>query len=196
MKALVALLVMLSPALAWTHENHPPVSDIINKSPVSLATMVALEEFHDTNLGSVWGWDSQQVGDEAASRILYVDAVQAVSVAKYDCHFHSHGSENEAHCHAEGSESVALTSPSTLVFSKDQLLVALASAMDIFNRKVSTVENITQIKTWQNGELIYFNLNYQTGTTGGASYYMCHIHQGADIDCHRSLNPGPQEPAF
>ncbi|KYG66174.1 hypothetical protein AZI86_03695 [Bdellovibrio bacteriovorus] len=196
MKTFIALLVVLSPVLGWTHENHSPVSDIINKSPVSLATVAALTDFHDANLGAVWGWNSQLAQDDVTSNILHIDSTAAAAVAKYDCHFHSHGSENEAHCHNEGVASSSLAAPSSVHFSTEDLVTALTSALDIFNRKVSAVENLTAIKTWQSAEQIFVHLNYQAGTSNGVSYYMCHIHHGAEIDCHRSLNPGPQEPVF
>lgn len=196
MKAFITLLVVLSPVLGWAHQDHSPVSDIINKSAVSLATVTALTDFHDANLGTVWGWNSQLSQDEAASRILHIDSNKAVAIASYDCHFHSHGSENEAHCHDEGVAPSSLSAPASLHFSTDDLVTALTSAMDIFNRKVSAVENLTAIKAWHSGDQMFFNFNYQAGSSTGASYYMCHVHHGADIDCHRSLNPGPNEPVF
>ncbi len=197
MKLIATLLLAALPSLSFAHDHdHGSTPEIIAKSPLAQATAAALELFESAPKGSLYSFKSGYALDEVASEVLYIDNGAALRLSKYDCHFHLHGNEQEAHCHDVIDEASNSTPPTSLKFAVDDFVTSLAGALDIFARKVAPIETVTQLKMWQAADAMYVNLNFENAGTTGSSYYMCHIHGGAEIDCHRSLKPGPQEPAF
>ncbi|KYG70400.1 hypothetical protein AZI85_00120 [Bdellovibrio bacteriovorus] len=190
---LISVIFAFAPA-ALAHDHTTDLS-ILNRSKVGAATAEALEMFETSGAGLLWTFQTESVNDEALSKIYFVTE-NTVKSASYDCHFHAHGDEQQAHCH-EGGElnNVPSTAPA-LSFNVDAYLEGLASSMDVFERKISSLDNLTSIKMWQNTTEMFVTLSSSVNGVEAKAHFMCHIHAGTEIDCHRSRNAGPGEPSF
>ncbi|WP_413568798.1 hypothetical protein ACLWBD_14980 [Bdellovibrio sp. HCB117] len=190
---LISLIFAFTPA-TFAHDHTTDLS-ILKRSKVSAATVEALEMFETSGAGLLWSFQTETFDDEAASKIYFV-AENAVKSASYDCHFHSQDGEHHAHCH-EGAElnNTPSTAPS-LSFNVDAYLEGLASSMDVFERKISSLDSLASIKMWQNATEMFVTLSSLVNGVETKAHFMCHIHAGTEIDCHRSRNAGPGEPSF
>lgn len=194
MKLFALIFALTLPGIAMAHEHQHGSSDILQQSPVTAATLASLELFESAHKGEIYAFQSTPELDDVGSQILYVNN-GALRLSKYDCHFHSHGDHQYAHCHDMIDESSPLVPPASMSFEVDRFIAALSNAADIFARKVAPLSELTTVKMWQSGHEMFVNMNYKKAGQESSAYFMCHVH-GSHIDCHRSLNPGPQEPAF
>ncbi|WP_374075513.1 hypothetical protein [Bdellovibrio bacteriovorus] len=192
---LVAIVAFAVPAFSHEHD-HSDDHSILTKSRVTLATATSLEMFEDGQIGQLWGFETLKADDEASAKILYIDQNNTGRISGYDCHFHSHGGADEAHCHDAAELGTVAAPTDALTFQVDAFLESLVSALDTFERKIAPVEKITAVKMWQYSDMIHTSFTHEAATGKVQSHFMCHIHDGIHIDCHRSRNPGPQEPKF
>lgn len=201
MKNLILTLVLaatpLSSFAAGEHDHdHDHGSEILEQSAVTLGTLSVLENFESLNQGAVLAFETTLNDAETATTLHYQNSLNAVAAAGYDCHFHAHGDHQHAHCHGPADLGVVRDSSAPAVFGIDQLLESLNFSADIFSRKVAAISSITAVKMWQVSEEVYVSLTYTAADSSSQkSHYMCHVH-GDHFDCHRSRNPGPQEPAL
>ncbi|KHD89097.1 MAG: hypothetical protein OM95_04490 [Bdellovibrio sp. ArHS] len=192
-KLLISIILIFSP-LVFAHD-HTTDLGILNRSKVGAATAAALEMFETSGIGLIYSFQTESVQEDATAKIYYV-AQNTVKSASYDCHFHTHDNVQEAHCH-EGPELPSMPSSApSLSFNVDSFLEALASSLDIFERKVSSLDNLRAIKMWQATSEMSVALTSVLNGVESKSYFMCHIHSGSEIDCHRTRNAGPDEPSF
>lgn len=192
MKQILLSILFVLPLSVTASEDHGADSQLLGNSPVTASVVAALEMFEESAAGTPLALQAR--GDESASavKLNYADNQLTVHSVGYDCHSHNHDGHHEAHCHA-----VELTHPGAVApapqFDADQLLSSLELSADIFSRKVAPLQALTQVKMWQTGDSIWATLTYVKDSVENKSHFMCHVH-GAHFDCHRTRNPGPQEP--
>ncbi len=193
----LALMASTSSLAAGVHDhNHDHGSETLEQSLVTLGTLSALENFESLNQGPVLAFETTLNDDETATTLHYQNSANTVVAAGYDCHFHTHGDHQDAHCHGPADLGVVRDSSTPAVFGVDQLLQSLNFSADIFSRKVSAMNTVSAVKMWQVSNEVYVSLTYTAADSSSQkSHFMCHVH-GDHFDCHRSRNPGPQEPAL
>ncbi|WP_157865725.1 hypothetical protein AB1A81_15440 [Bdellovibrio bacteriovorus] len=195
MKFILSILLAL-PVSAFAHEHdHDHGNTILNQSPVTLASVAALELFETGNIGKLVGFQTFKADDEAAVKLTYMDNSGTARVVGYDCHLHAHGDAQEAHCHDSADLGVIDTPANDVSFGVDEFTASLTYSADIFSRKIAPLSQITNVKMWQTGGNIWATLTHDAGAGEVKSHFMCHVH-GDHFDCHRSRNPGPNEPRY
>lgn len=192
MKRILTSILFVLPLSVVAHEGPGSDSHLLRTSPVTAAVAAALEMFEESSAGTPIAFHAQ--GKEASSKmkVSYVDSHQILRSIGYDCDLHSSDDHFESHCTATElthTDSVNLVPQ----FDVDEFLASLEMSADIFSRKVAPLQSLTQVKMWQSGDLIWATLTYVKESVEGKSHYMCHVH-GENFDCHRSRNPGPDEP--
>jgi|GEM_PF-1891565 len=196
MKTALFTAVLAFAVSSFAHE-HEADSSILAKSRIGTAAAASLEMFETTSNGTLWSLTAAVDEDEVLGKILYVNPQSSVHVAEFDCHFHSHGGREEAHCHDGAETPVSLQPPASLAFDTvDAYTDSLINALDVFERKVSASQNITAMKMWQHDDEINVSLKYQAAQGPAEAYFMCHLHNGVHIDCHRTRSAGANEPSF
>lgn len=197
LSAVLALSIPITSSAQSEHDHdHGGDNALLAKSRVSMAAATALEVFEHSQAGSLWAFKTTKELDDAPTKVLYVDNNQSARAIEYDCHFHAHGSAEEAHCQDLADEAVAISAPAQLTFEVDAYLAALTSALDTVERKITPLTHLTSLKMWQAADLMYVTVTHDAGAGSVSSHFSCHIHGGTDIDCHRSKNVGPSEPSL
>lgn len=192
MKKLVLSLLFALPSAAWSHEHG---SSLLGKSPVTAASVAALELFESGNIGGLIGFQTFSSVDESAVKLTYIDENTTTRVVGYDCHFHPHGDEFESHCHDSADLGIVESAENVVQWGADEFISSLEYSVDIFARKIAPLSEITGAKMWQTAGDIWVTLTHNSSGQEIKSHFMCHMH-GNHFDCHRSRSPGPHEPRY
>ncbi|UXR64290.1 hypothetical protein EZJ49_14575 [Bdellovibrio bacteriovorus] len=194
MKKIVLSLLIILPSVSWSHD-HNHDANLLGKSPVTAASVAALELFESGNIGGLIGFQTFFSGNESAVKLTYQDESSTTRVVGYDCHFHAHDDEFESHCHDSADLGIIDSAENNIQWGADEFIAALSYSADIFSRKIAPLPEITGVKMWQTHGDIWVSLSHLSANAEVKSHFMCHMH-GDHFDCHRSRNPGPHEPRY
>ena len=186
-KLVFGFLLCASSAFASGDHDHGDHQEIISRSSLAQALVMAVEEYSSTPQASpILALESKSAEDGNEALIYSPAGEQKIIATAYHCH--------ADYCHEEDQLGPVAYNYGTLAFDLEAFEESLAQTLDIFERKVSPLTSITEIKLWQVFDQIEVRYNYadNAGLTQ-SSYYMCHVH-GSHFDCHRKRNPGIHEP--
>jgi len=192
-------------------DHHMPKNGLLNKAPVVLAGIVAMEEFkgsfeaNGAKLGSeLVGFNSKKVEEDAAVNVFNIPEANRLREANYDCHFHSNdkGRVEAAHCHDDGASEARDYAATQGSFSVEEFRQAAESAVRLFEKSLANPASIEEAKLWRSHQgreaNIQVKLAWRTPDgTAVTNFLYCHEHrhgEKTEIDCHRQRNAGPNQP--
>jgi hypothetical protein len=209
-KIFLSALFFTLPLSASAHDDEHN-EGALNKSPVILAGITALEDFKASfeasgkTLGSeLVGFVSKQADNDAEASVFNIPETNRLQDANYDCHFHlgEDGHAEDAHCHTLASSQTRDYFAAQGSFSVGDFRKAAESAVKLFERSIGDPTRIEESKFWRSFQgreaNIQVKLSWKKPDGSQATNFLyCHEHRHGndlEIDCHRQRAAGPHQP--